>query len=88
MPVQQVVAHIDDFHEYRFDCHPQDGVDFYVDGKLVHANDKNIPNLGGSLQMKLWADGNNWWSGTPSTTEVKMTIKRIIAYYNVTTPDP
>jgi hypothetical protein len=43
--------------------------------------------MGGSLQFKLWADGNRWWSGTPSSTEVHMTIKSIVAYFNTTTTD-
>lgn len=88
IPIRQALHHLEDFHEYRFDCHPEEGVDFYLDGRLVHSNKKHIPTRGGNLQMKLWADGNNWWSGTPSTTEVKMTVKKIVAYYNITTPDP
>lgn len=88
VPISKVVGRLEDFHEYRFDCHPQKGVDFYVDERLQHSNRHNIPKFGGNLQLKLWADGNNWWSGAPSTTEVKLTVKKIIAYFNVTTPDP
>lgn len=75
------------FHEYRFDCHPDLGVDFYVDGKFQHHSDHHIPTEGGNLQVKLWADGNKWWSGVPSTTDVFMTIKSIVAYYNTTELD-
>lgn len=87
VPIKEGVTRLEDFHEYRFDCHPRRGVDYYIDGRLVHSNEHNIPSAGGNLQMKLWADGNKWWSGTPSTTEVRMTIKKIIAYYNITGPD-
>jgi hypothetical protein len=42
----------------------------------------NIPKFAGSLQLKLWADGNKWWSGLPSTTTVTMSVKSVIAYFN------
>nr|KAK5445897.1 hypothetical protein LTR18_003816 [Exophiala xenobiotica] len=86
-PLNQSGYNPETFHEYRFDCDPVRGVDFYVDGKLMHTSDNNIPTAGGNLQMKLWADGNEWWSGTPSTTDVFMTIKSIVAYYNTSAPD-
>lgn len=78
------------FREYRFDSHPDLGVQFFVDGELVHTNTGNVPRdgMGGSLQVKLWADGNEWWSGQPSETDVFLTIKSIVAYFNITTPDP
>ena len=38
--------------------------------------------MGGNLQMKLWADGNKWWSGHPSSTKVTMSVKSLIAYFN------
>lgn len=80
--------HHEIFHEYRFDCHPDRGAEYFIDGDLVYASDHNIPEQGGTLQFKLWADGNKWWSGTPSTTDVFMTMERITAYYNTSTPDP
>jgi len=88
VPLNHSSLQPDTFHEYRFDCHPDSGVDFYVDGKSMHANDHHIPTEGGNLQLKLWADGNHWWSGTPSTTDVFMTVKKIVAYYNTSTLDP
>jgi hypothetical protein len=42
----------------------------------------NIPKFGGNLQLKLWADGNKWWSGHPSSTTVTMSVKSVIAYFN------
>lgn len=86
-PLNQFGYNPETFHEYRFDCDPVRGVDYYVDGKLMHTNDNNIPTAGGNLQVKLWADGNKWWSGTPSTTDVFMTIKSIVVYYNTSGPD-
>lgn len=73
---------LESFHEYRIDCNPRDGVKFFLDNTLKHKTAHNTPNVGGNLQLKLWADGNNWWSGVPSTTDVYMIVKSIIAYYN------
>jgi hypothetical protein len=78
------------FREYRFDSHPDFGVQYFVDGRLVHVNRLNVPTdgMGGSLQFKLWADGNRWWSGRPSTTDVFLSIKSIVAYFNTSSLDP
>ncbi|EXJ59931.1 hypothetical protein A1O7_04079 [Cladophialophora yegresii CBS 114405] len=78
------------FREYRFDIHPDLGVQYFVDGTLVHVNRRNVPGdgRGGNLQFKLWADGNSWWSGRPSTTDVFLTVKSIVAYFNTSSPDP
>lgn len=73
---------LDSFKIHRFDCGPDKGVQYYLDDKLMHTNDHNTPKSGGSLQLKLWADGNKYWSGTPSRTDVHMRLKSIIAYYN------
>lgn len=51
----------------------------------MHTDDHNTPRAGGSLQLKLWADGNKWWSGIPSTTDTFLRVKNIIAYYNTST---
>lgn len=48
----------------------------------MHTDDHNVPKAGGSLQLKLWADGNKWWSGIPSSTDTYLRVKNIIAYYN------
>jgi hypothetical protein len=37
--------------------------------------------------MKLWADGNKWWSGTASSTTVRMYVPFISAHFNTTTDD-
>lgn len=70
------------FHEHRFDCDRAGGAKFYLDGKLMQVDAHNIPKFGGSIQLKLWADGNKWWSGNPSSTTVTMSVKSIIAYFN------
>jgi hypothetical protein len=86
-PLSKIHFEPDIFHEYRFDLHPTMGASFYVDGNLTHCSNHSIPSRGGSMQMKLWADGNKWWSGTPSTTDVSLVIKSIVAYYNTSQPD-
>lgn len=75
---------MNEFRTHRFDCDPVDGVKYYMNDKLMHTDNHNLPKAGGSLQLKLWADGNKWWSGTPSKTDVHMRVKSIIAYYNTT----
>lgn len=59
-------------------------MEYYLDDKRIHTDNHNVPREGGSLQLKLWADGNRWWSGIPSRTDVRMRVKSIIAYYNTT----
>ncbi|KAK5082146.1 hypothetical protein LTR05_007289 [Lithohypha guttulata] len=81
MPLQKT---LNDFKVHRFDCNPVSGVDYYLDDKLMHNDHHNVPKEGGSLQLKLWADGNQWWSGIPSKTDVHLRVKSIIAYYNTT----
>lgn len=87
LPLAEAGLRPETFHEYRFDSHPKRAVQYSLDGRLVHSNAHNIPSQGGSLQLKLWADGNKWWSGTPSRTDVYMTIKSIDAYYNRSSTD-
>ncbi|EXJ95718.1 hypothetical protein A1O1_00842 [Capronia coronata CBS 617.96] len=87
VPLAQSRLSPETFHEYRFDWHPQRGVEYHLDGHLVHTIVRNIRTQGGNLQLKLWADGNKWWSGTPSTTDVVMTVKSIDAYYNTSSSD-
>ncbi|KAL2395091.1 hypothetical protein ABEF95_000318 [Exophiala dermatitidis] len=82
VPFNQRHLRPEDFHEYRFDSHPRRGVEFYFDGGLVHTSSHSVPLQGGNLQFKVWADGDKWWSGTPSTSDVLMTVKTIDAYYN------
>lgn len=76
---------LDTFRTHRFDCDANKGVKYYLDDKLMHTDDHNTPRAGGSLQLKLWADGNKWWSGMPSTTDTFLRVKNIIAYYNTST---
>lgn len=75
-------TNIDEFREYRFDWN-FNKVQYFLDGKLMH-EDNRVPKDGGNLQLKLWADGNKWWSGHPSKTTVTMSVKSITAYFNVT----
>lgn len=76
---------MDTFRTHRFDCDVNKGVKYYLDDKLMHTDDHNVPKAGGSLQLKLWADGNKWWSGMPSSTNTYLRVKNIVAYYNTST---
>lgn len=76
---------LDTFRTHRFDCDVNKGVKYYLDDKLMHTDDHNVPKAGGSLQLKLWADGNKWWSGMPSSTDTYLRVKNIVAYYNTST---
>lgn len=81
LPLQETM---NEFRTHRFDCDPVEGIKYYMNDKLMHTDNHNLPKAGGSLQLKLWADGNKWWSGIPSKTDVHMRVKSIIAYYNTT----
>lgn len=81
VPLQDTV---DSFRTHRFDC-DLSGSLYYLDDQMVHADDRGVPQGGGSLQLKLWADGNKWWTGIPSESDVYLRIRTISAYYNVTT---
>ena len=76
---------MDEYREHRFDWNDEK-VEYYLDGKFMHG-DTRTPNLGGNLQLKLWADGNMWWSGQPSKSPVTMSVQSIVAYFNVTSED-
>ena len=80
---------IERFHEHRFDVATDTNVQYMLDGKLMHSDSHHTPthDMGGNLQMKLWSDGNRWWSGYPSSKDVTMSIKSIIAYYNTSSPE-
>lgn len=81
LPLQNTIS---EFRTHRFDCDSKKGVSYFLDEKLVHTDNHNLPREGGSLQLKLWADGNKWWSGMPSKTDVRMHVKSIVAYFNTT----
>lgn len=74
------------YREHRFDC-DSSGVKFFLDHQLVKIDNHTIPSRGGNLQLKLWADGNRWWSRIPSTTDVHLSVQAIIAYYNTSQHD-
>lgn len=76
---------VDQYRTHRFDCHVKHGIKYYLDNTIVHTEDHNVPTAGGSLQLKLWADGNKWWSGEPSRTDAHLKVKTILAYYNTST---
>jgi hypothetical protein len=75
------------FQQHRFDCHPKYGTKYYLENEVVHVDGHNIPSSAGNVQLLLWADGNRWWSGKPSTTDVIMSVKSIEVYYNTSGSD-
>lgn len=77
---------LDDFRTHRFDCYPSHS-EFYLDDRLVHEDHRGVPRKGGSLQVKVWADGNRWWSGKPSKTDTFLKVRKIEAFFNRTS-DP
>ena len=74
---------MDTFQRTGFDCDVS-GSKYYLGDRIVHDDHRGVPKDGGSLQLKLWADGNKWWSGIPSTSDVYMHVRRIEAHFNIT----
>ncbi|KAI9810243.1 MAG: hypothetical protein M1827_006377 [Pycnora praestabilis] len=77
------------YQEHRFDWSPENITFYqgtYQGSSVVHTTTINVPHVGGSVQMNLWAD-NSSWSGMPSTTTVTMSVQSILIYYNTTTSD-
>ncbi|PGH14562.1 hypothetical protein AJ80_05882 [Polytolypa hystricis UAMH7299] len=68
------------FQAHRFDWTGEE-LRFYQNSRLVHANALRVPQVPGYVYMNLWADGGPW-SGTPSTTDVFMSVKTIAIYHN------
>lgn len=77
---------LDTFRTHRFDC-DHSGSRYFLDDHMVHEDHRGGPREGGSLQLKLWADGNKWWSGIPSRTDTFLHIRKLEAYFNVTTQE-
>lgn len=77
---------MNNYKTHRFDCNAgKKLVEYYLDNQMVHSDTHNFPTHGGSIQLKLWSDGNFWWSGMPSSTDVFMDVRKIVAYFNTTT---
>ena len=80
MPLEHTLT---EFRSHRFDC-DLSGARYYLDDELVHQDNRGPPSAGGTIQLKLWADGNRWWSGKPSTSDTYLHVRRIEAYFNTT----
>jgi len=70
------------YQEHRFDW-SRENITFYQGGNPSHTTTVNIPRVAGSVQMNLWADGSAW-SGDPSTTNVTLSVRSIMIFYNTT----
>ena len=68
------------FQRHRFDW-TNDELRFYQNSDLVLTMNERIPQVAGHVYMNLWADGGSW-SGSPSTTDVLMTVRLIAIYHN------
>jgi len=63
------------FHTWRFDWHTDESdrrVEFYVDGKLVSINRKNVPFYAGRLWIGAWFP--NSWAGIPNFDVSQMEV--------------
>lgn len=68
----QAGCHLDDrqFHHFRFDWHTGDAekniephTEFYIDGRLIHTETKNVPVNAGEFFIGVWFP--NGWEGDP-----------------------
>ncbi|KAL1958826.1 hypothetical protein VTO42DRAFT_3663 [Malbranchea cinnamomea] len=73
------------FQRHRFDW-TKDELRFYQNSELVITMNERIPRVGGHVYLNLWADGGSW-SGSPSTTDVLMTVRLIAIYHNTSASD-
>lgn len=69
-----------EFQRHRFDW-TSDDLRFYQNSEQVLTKTKRIPAVGGHAYLDLWADGGVW-SGSPSTTNVLMSVRLIAIYHN------
>jgi len=74
-------------HNYTFIWNPT-RVDFSVDGQFNDSITTNVPQLPGTLSLSHWSDGNPGYSGGPPTQNATLTITKVFAYYNASTPVP
>jgi hypothetical protein len=70
------------YQRHRFDWTGKQ-LRFYQNSELVLRKTQRIPEIGGHVYMNLWADGGVW-SGSPSTTDVLMSVRLIAIYHNTT----
>ncbi|KAK2756092.1 hypothetical protein FQN54_005499 [Arachnomyces sp. PD_36] len=73
------------FLSHRFDWSSEE-LRFYQGSSLIHKHSTNIPSVSGSANINIWADGGEW-SGTPSTSDVTLSVRSIAIYHNTTASD-
>lgn len=73
------------FQRHRFDW-TNGELRFYQNSDLVLTMNDRIPQVAGHVYMNLWADGGSW-SGSPSPTDVLMTIRLIAVYHNTSSSE-
>ncbi|TKA71562.1 hypothetical protein B0A49_09702 [Cryomyces minteri] len=72
-------------HEYRFDWTPSK-LAYYIDSvwQFDISTSGYVPNGPGFLLVNHWSNGNQYWSQGPPTSDAKLTLSYINAYFNST----
>ncbi|TKA81955.1 hypothetical protein B0A49_02532 [Cryomyces minteri] len=72
-------------HEYRFDWTPTK-LAYYIDSvwQFDIGTSGYVPNGPGFLLVNHWSNGNQYWSQGPPTSDAKLTLSYINAYFNST----
>jgi hypothetical protein len=73
----------DDYNEYRFDW-LSDRIDYYINGKFVWSETKNVPSAAGRIHISHWSNGNPFWTRGPPATDAVTTVSYVKAYFNST----
>ncbi|KAK5019954.1 hypothetical protein BJ546DRAFT_1059727 [Cryomyces antarcticus] len=70
-------------HEYRFDWTPTK-LAYYIDSvwQFDISTSGYVPNGPGFLLVNHWSNGNQYWSQGPPTSDAKLTLGYINAYFN------
>lgn len=73
--------------KFRPDWSPG-AVSFYADGKLLMNMDEDgyVPSAPGKIVLSHWSNGQPLWSGGPPTTDAKLLISYVKAYFNSSDP--
>ncbi|KAJ3274659.1 hypothetical protein HK104_004040 [Borealophlyctis nickersoniae] len=79
------------FNTFRFDWLPGK-VQYYLNDQPLTTMTVNVPDVGGSMFVNNWSNGNANWSGAPPTTDVALLISKIAYFFNSSDtslkPDP
>ena len=71
-----------EYQTHRFDW-SSDQVTFYQGPTAVWSSSVNVPQVGGTMNLNVWANGGTW-TGYPSKTDVLFRVQKIAMYHNTT----